>query len=425
MKKALQSAAFSAFTGVFGSIEKLQSGVVFNPFTPAMHADPYPAYRRLRDRDPVHGSWLGAGWALTRFDDIRLLLRDPRLGNDLRTASWWKWIEKRQIQAGRSQEELDNPNLIMSDPPRHTRLRALVNKAFEPTAIRKLAPRIEQITHELLDSAGGDHIEIVNALAYPLPMLVIAELLGIPIADRDQFRQWSDDMAGSTGTFALEDIRRSVEGDHHIHDYLAGIIEERRRVPQDDLITRLIHAEEEGDRLTTQEMLALCSLLLVAGNATTRGLISMGLLALLRHPEQLDRLRSSPELLEDGVDELLRYDSPVQLVARFALEDLEFGGKKIKKGKMISMLMGAANRDPKHFPDPDRLDLTRDNSQSLVFGHGIHYCLGHYLARMEGRIALGALLDRYPGITLGSQEPEWGTNWVMRSLATLPVRLAS
>lgn len=424
MSKKVQEAGFNLAMGILGSVERFKSGVVFNPFTPAMLVDPYPAYRSLRERDPVHESWLGAGWVLTRYSDIRQLLRDPRLGNDLHTASWWKWIEKRQLKAGRTQEELDDPNLIMSDPPRHTRLRTLVNKAFEPTQIRALAPSIERITHELLDKArGGSVLEAVSAVAYPLPLLVIAELIGIPIEDREQFKAWSDAMAGSTGTFALEDIRKSVDGDHAIHKYLLGIIEQRRREPREDLLTRLLQVEEQGDRLTTQEMLALCSLLLVAGNMTTRGLISMGLLALLRNPEQLDRVRRNPDLLDDGIDELLRYDSPVQLVARFALEDLEFGGKQIKKGKMISMLMGAANRDPEHFPDPDRLDLSRDNSQSLIFGHGIHYCLGHYLARMEGRIALKALLERYPQMSLDPAGPEWGKNWVMRSLSSLPLKV--
>jgi pimeloyl-[acyl-carrier protein] synthase len=425
MSKQAQNIGLKVFTGVMGTFERAQSGVVFNPFSKEVLNDPYPTYRAMRERDPVHRSWLGAGWVLTRFADIRQLLNDPRLGNDLHLANWWKWIEKRQLKAGRTQEELDDPNLIMSDPPRHTRLRALVNKAFTPDSIRALAPKIHRIAGELLDQAGGGgQMELVRALAYPLPVLVIAELMGVPVADRDQFREWSDAMAGSTGTFALEDIRRSVDGDHAIHRYLQGVIEERRKDPQDDLLTRLVQVEENGDRLTMQELLALCSLLLVAGNVTTRGLISNGMHALLRHPEQLQRLREKPELLEDGVNELARYDSSVQLVARFPKEDIELGGKRIKKGTMISMLMGAANRDPERFAEPDRLDLTRDNTQFLVFGHGIHYCLGHYLARMNARIAIGALLERFPYVKLASEPPKWGTNWVMRSLETLPVAVA-
>jgi cytochrome P450 len=231
-------------------------------------------------------------------------------------------------------------------------------------------------------------------------------------------------MSGSTGSFALKDIRRSVDGDHAIHRYLHGIVEQRRKDPQDDLLTRLVHAEENGDRLSMQELLALCSLLLVAGNMTTRGLISNGLYALLRNPEQIQRLRETPELLTEGINELARYDSSVQLVARFAREDIELHGKRIKKGTMISMLAGAANRDPERYVEPDRLDLSRDNSQFLVFGHGIHFCLGHYLARMNARIAIGTLLERHRKIQFSAVEPKWGTNWVMRSLESLPVSVS-
>jgi len=425
MSAWLQKAGLAAFTGIMGSIERYQSGVAFNPFAPEMLIDPYPAYHLLRERDPVHRSRLGAGWVLTRFDDISQLLRDPRLGNDLRSASWWRFVEKRQLKAGRTQEELDDPNMIMSDPPRHTRLRSLVNKAFTPAAVRAAAPRIEAIARTLLDQAEDNgHVEIVRALAYPLPMLAIAELLGIPVEDRDKFREWSDAMAGATGTFSLKAIRDSVEGDHQIHNYLRGIIEQRRREPRDDLLSRLIEAEDQGDRLTTQETLAMCSLLLVAGNVTTRGLISNGLLALLRNPEQLQRLRDKPEMMDQAIDELVRYDSSVQLAARFAKEDIEFNGKHIAKGTMISMMMGAANRDPARFPQPDMLDLTRDNAQFLAFGHGIHYCLGHFLARMNARIAFTALLEKYRDIRIGPQQPEWGKNWVMRSLESLPVTVS-
>ncbi len=423
MKQRLQQWGVGLATGALGSVERLQSGVAFNPFAADMLVNPYPTFHALRERDPVHKSWFGAGWVITRFSDVHQLLRDPRLGNDLHAAKWWKWIEKLQLKAGRTQEELDDPNLIMSDPPRHTRLRALVNKAFTPDSIRALGPSIERITHELLDDAEGDDIEVVRALASPLPLLVIAELLGVPIADREQFRQWSDAMAGATGTFAIEEIKKSVDGEHRIQDYLRGIIEERRRDPKDDLLSRLIQAEEDGERLTTQEMLALCSLLLVAGNATTRGLIANGLLALLRHPDQLERVVADPAVMDDGINELARYDSSVQLVARFATEEITIGDKRVKKGSMISMLMGAANRDPARFADPDHLDLTRDNRQFLVFGHGIHYCLGHYLARMEGRIALQALIARHPRLRLGTVEPIWGTNWVMRSVASLPIKV--
>lgn len=417
------STAVRVITGLIGSIEKLQTGVVFNPFSPHMHLDPYPTFHQMRQKDPVHKSRLGAGWVLTRFNDIGQMLRDPRLGNDLHLASWWKWVEKRQIKAGRTQEELDDPNLIMSDPPRHTRLRALVNRAFTPDSIKALAPNIERITNELLDAVPRDRpFDLMTTLAIPLPLLVIAELLGVPIPDRDQFREWSDMMAAGTGTFSLADLKRGVDGEHRIQEYFRGVIEQRRANPQDDLLTRLVHAEEDGDRLTTQEMLALCSLLLVAGNATTRGLIANGLLALMKHPEQLQRLRENPDLIDDGVNELARYDSSVQLIARFAKEDMEVGGKLIKKGSMVSMLTGAANRDPERYPDPDRLDLTRDNRQGLVFGHGIHYCLGHYLARMEAKIAIRALLDRHPNVRLAA-EPTWGTNWVLRSVETFPVSL--
>jgi unspecific monooxygenase len=307
------------------------------------------------------------------------------------------------------------------DPPDHTRLRRLVSKAFTARLIERLRPRIEQVVQELLADASGE-VDLIRALAYPLPVILISELLGVPAQDRDRFKGWSDALArGLDPDFLLPaaDIAERDQARLEFAAYFQELSALRRSDPRDDLLSALVAVSDGGDALTEQELLATCILLLVAGHETTVNLIGNGALALLRHPDQLAWLRTHPEAVPAAIEELLRYDPPVQLTLRTALQDTELAGATIKRGELVLLLTGAANRDPTVFEDPDRLDLQRAASGHLSFGLGIHFCLGAPLARLEGEIALAALLRR--DITLAGGDLAYRDNLVLRGLARLPV----
>jgi cytochrome P450 len=313
--------------------------------------------------------------------------------------------------------------MLSRDPPDHTRLRRLVSKAFTPRMVELLRPRVQAIADALLDAvADRGEMDLIDDYAFPLPITVIAEMLGVPPADRDQFRAWSDTLvaavppmpAGPEATEAAEGLRR----------YLEALFEERRRAPAEDLSTGLLQAEEAGDRLSKEELQGMMYLLLVAGYETTANLIGSGVLALLQHPDQLAALRGDPALLPSAVEELLRFCAPVATsTLRYAADDVALGGVVIPKGDMVLVVITAANRDPVRFPFPDALDITRADNKHLAFGHGIHYCLGAPLARLEGEIALGTLLRRMPDLRL-SVAPgalTWRPSLVLRGLTKLPV----
>lgn len=384
--------------------ERLESGVSYNPTSREIQRDPYPTYERLRRKDPVHRMRLVDAWAITQHQDIDAMLRDSR----------------RFSNGGRDYGYVDYVSLLDMDPPDHTRLRALVVKAFTPRAVAELAPRIRQTCEELLDDVEGTtRFDLIEALAFPLPVIVIAEMLGVPPADRDRFKNWSQDAALSVEP-ALDpgQVRRVQRAFGNLREYLNGLIERYQREPQDNMISALVAVEEAGDRLTREELLMTLMLLLVAGHETTRNLIGNGMLALLRNPEQLQRLRDHPELLESAIHELLRYDAPVQLDSRVVQEDLEIGGKRIRKGQRVIGLIGAANRDPEAFVEPNLLDIGREDRSHLSFGRGIHYCLGSSLAVLEGRIALAELLRRFSSIQLAA-EPEHIDVVVLRGVREL------
>ncbi len=424
LREQLQQTAFRTLTGALIAWEKLESGVTWNPAAARFVEDPYPFYRALRERDPVHRSRLTGGWGFTRYADVLELLSDSRLSSDFRKQSRWPRIKKALLRSGRTEEEIEQPTMLNSDPPRHTRLRGLVSKAFTPRAVRALEGRMRETVDELLAAkAGASELDVIADLAYPLPVIVIAEMLGIPAEDRERFKHWSDEAVRSLGTPNPEDLRASLRAVRELNAYLKPIAEARRREPRDDLLSGLLAAEEQGDRLSLTEVFSSVTLLLVAGNETTTKLIGNGLLALLREPEQLTLLRERPDLLERAVEELLRYDGPVHATGRAALEDFEFRGARIAKGQMVLLGLGAANRDPDRFADPDRLDITRADNPHLAFGHGLHFCLGLSLARLEARTALGALVERYPAIKLATDRPRWGPNTALRGLESLPVRI--
>jgi cytochrome P450 len=317
-------------------------------------------------------------------------------------------------------------SMLERDPPNHTRLRGLVSKAFTPRVVDVLRPHIQQIVDGLLDRVAGAHaMDLIEDFAYPLPVIVICELLGVPVEDRDRFKGWGLDIARGLDAILLppdsEVIQRSAASRRALTDYFRALIAERRASPRADLLSGLIAAEEVGDRLSEGELLATCILLLVAGHETTVNLVGNGTLALLRHPDQLRRLRENPGLIGSAVEELLRYDGPVQRTARVPSEAVTIGGHTLAEGDLVLPFMGAADRDPAQFTDPDGLDIARTDNRHIAFGWGIHFCLGAPLARVEGQIAINTLVRRLPKLALATDRPEYRQSLTLRGLAALPV----
>jgi len=392
----------------------------FSPFDPRFRADPYPHLHRLRALDPVHFIEMPGLWLLTRYADVAAALRDARLSAERFHLS---------IPELRSSTLLTSLSsmMLLRDPPDHTRMRTLVSTAFTPRVVENLRPRIQEIVDALLDevSATG-RMELMHDLAAPLPVVVIAQLLGIPVEDRDSFKRWSDDlMTIADGSLALAGFPQAERSAGELKDYLRRIFADRRVTPQDDLISGLVAAREQGDRLSDEELFATCVLLLIAGHETTTNLIGNGMLALLRHPDQLNMLRDDPSLIRSAIEELLRFESPVQVTSRVATQDLDIGGKFVRQGQEVSAALGAANRDPEQFDDPDRLDVTRQDNRHVAFGHGIHFCLGAPLARLEGQIAIQTMLRRLRAVRLDIDEPEWRDGIMMRSLKSLPLTFSA
>ena len=411
----------SVVANVMLAPERWRNGVVYNPFSAAMARNPYPIYAELRARAPVHRNRLLDAWVLSRHADVDAVLRDfRRFSNDQR--------KRDPVRRRRSTlPQIPYPTILFLDPPDHTRLRALVNKAFTPKAVADLEPRIRRMTRTLLDAAADPNgFDLMETLANPLPVMVIADMLGVPVEDRAQFREWSNRRARILEpTVSRREFRIAEEASKSLDEYFLSIIKARRIVPRDDIISALIQVEEAGDRLTEGEMLGLLRLLLVAGNETTTNLIGNGMLALLRHPEQLGALREDPGRIPAAVEELLRFDSPVQASLRLVLEDCEVNGIPLRRDDNVLLLNGAANHDPAVFDHPERLDIGRRENNHVAFGRGIHFCLGAPLARLEGRIAIEVLLERYPSLRLMSDRPAFRNSIVLRGLKALPVRAAA
>ncbi len=393
----------------------------FNPFSPEFQADPYPLYRRLRAEDPVHyvelpGLELMGLWLLTRHADVTAVLRDERFSARKQLMSI--------VESSVAVRPLTSSMLVV-DPPDHTRMRMLVTKAFTPRVIEGLRPRIQELVDAVLDGVAADgEMDVIRDLAYPLPVTVIAELLGVPAEDRERFKQWSDDVAVlADGTLVLAGLAQAEQSMVALETYLTAVFAERRARPQGDLISALVAAREQEQVLTEAELFATCVLLLVAGNETTTNLIGNGMLALLRNRDQLALLGREPGLIRPAIEELLRYDSPVQLTSRTPMVDVEIGGKLIRAGQEVDLVLGAANRDPAAFVEPDRLDITRADNRHVSFGLGIHFCLGAPLARLEGQIAIQTLVHRFPGVRLATDVTGWRPGLVLHGLKSLPVML--
>ena len=391
--------------------------------TPEGRAEPYPRYAALRTQAPVHRSAFGL-WTLTAYDDCQVLLRHPGVGKDFSAAMNSLGLTDADREA-QDRFRNDRSNMLVTDPPDHTRLRGLVTRAFTPRTVEKLRPRIVALVDELLDGFG-DEVEVMDALAFPLPVTVIGDMLGVPVEDRPKLRPL---VRSVTAILELavspEALAQAAEADAELGRYFAGLVAERRAHPADDLLTKLIEAEDQGDQLTEHELISTVILLFAAGFETTTHLIGNGLLALLRNPDQLDRLRADRTLIPKAVEELLRYDSPVQIAARTTYEDLSLGGQTIPTGSLVLAMLGAANRDPAKFSDPERLDVGREEGPPMSFGGGIHFCLGAALARLEGQIVLDRLLDRFGAMELVGGPPTVRDSLTLRGLVDLRVRFTA
>jgi cytochrome P450 len=382
-------------------------------------ADPFPVYRRLREEDPVHWSEPAGGWLLTRYDDIVRCLKEPRLSAARVGAVFDRMPRELQDQT-RALRQAFSHWMLMMDAPDHTRLRSLVAKAFAPSLMVALRPRVEKLVAEAIDRvAASGRIELIADLAHPVPALVIAELIGLDDAEPARIHAWADDLAlmerGPAGFLAAQTSMLEMM------EYMRRLADERRRSPREDLMSRLLAAEEQGQVLGEQELLYTCVMLLFAGHETTKNLIGNGILELLRHPAQLAALREDRALVEPAIEELLRYHGSIQRVRRTVVEPFELGGKQLRAGDSVWLLVGAANRDPAVFPDPDRMDIHRRPTRHLTFGLGPHFCVGATLARLEGLVAIDAILQRLPDLRGPLGEITWREDLSFRGVKALPL----
>lgn len=425
-------------------VEQTTDGLQAMFFDPAFKDRAYRVYADLRERAPVSTATLPNGrtlWFVARYDDALAVLRDyARFANDPGAIFTEEQLEgmyaqllthltPEQVERVKEVDEAISRHLLGVDPPDHTRLRKLVSRSFTPKYVEELRPRVQQIADDLLDAVearlaaeGTRTFDLVDAFAYPLPLTVIAEMLGIPVAMRDQFRDWSSAAVEfNPGELGDPDLNRRL---FEFVEYMRSLIADKREHPGDDLVSALVQVEEEGDRLSEQELLAMIFLLIVAGHETTVKLIGNGTLALFEHPDQFARLKADPGLVRTLVEEALRYSGPVEhALPRFAREDVEVAGVTIPKGSEVVVLLASADRDPSQFPDPDRFDIGREPGRHLAFGMGIHACLGAPLARIEGQVAFRSLLARFPDIRLAEPRTElhWRPGGLLRGLDRLPV----
>ena len=418
-----------------------------------IRTNPYPFYEQLRNHDPVHWDEKLGFWVLSRYADIDSLYTDDRFSRAQGLMRGFQRLSESERQLVEPVYHSFSKTVFYADPPYHTHLRGLMNHAFTPRRVERLRPYIQRIVDELLEAAQskGVTVDVIRDLAYPLPVMVIAELLGLPASDRDRFKTWSDDLFAILGTVRhkpthlLERAARSLD---EMTAYVRDLSHKRRESPQDDLLTALLAVTEEelacphphasstphatgelvheraaSSTLTEEELVSNINILLSTGHETTTHLIGNGLLALLQHPDQMQKLQSQPSLLAPAIEEMLRYDNPVQITYRSALEDAEIKGKLIRKGDLVNSILGSANRDPLRFSNPDRFDITRNEGRHLGFGIGIHFCIGAPLVRLEAEIVFETILRCFPKISLATETLEWQEHPIFRGLKSLPVNL--
>ena len=396
----------------------------FNPFDPEFRANPYPTYHRFRSESPIHriSNFTGDEWLVTRYAYVKAVLNNLHFCvDDLPDRLKEKSFYLKQQGEFEALRQTIGSWLFFLNPPDHTRLRGLVSKAFSSGALEGMRPQIQNIVDELITSIQEDEVmDIISDFACPLPASVTAIMLGMPTEERNQLIQWAHDL------FRVFDQPLSLEVYKYLNqvalefkEFLSRLIKEREKNPKQDLLSHLIAAKNQG-KLNEEELMGFCAMLFSVGQETTENFIGNSMLALLRHPEQLQKLKQEPKIIVSAIEELLRYDSPVQLIARVATKNVQIGGKTIKAGDRVHLSLGAANRDPAEFVDPDRIQLTRKHN-SIPFGSGIHYCLGGTLARIQGQILINELIQRFPTLKLNTDKLEWRNNIVLRGLKALPV----
>ena len=418
-----------------------------------IRASPYPFYEKLRDQDPIHWDEEMGFWVFTRYADIDSLYTDERFSRAQGLMRNFQRLAESERQTVEPVYHSFSKTVFYADPPYHTHLRGLMNHAFTPRRVERLRPYIQDIVNELLDAAQRKDrtIDVIGDLAYPLPVMVIAELLGLPASDRDRFKQWSDDLFAILGTVRQKPshlLERATQSLSEMALYVKELSRKRRAEPQDDLLTALLSLTEDEDlscprhdsapvpmgeqlvrardaasTLTEEELVSNINILLSTGHETTTHLIGNGLLALLQNPDQKERLQAQPDLLTSAIEEMLRYDSPVQITYRSALEDANIHGKQLRKGDLVNTILGAANRDPGRFLDPNRFDITRNQGRHIGFGIGIHFCIGAPLVRLEADVIFQTILHRFPRISLATETLEWQEHPIFRGLKSLPVHL--
>jgi cytochrome P450 len=419
-----------------------------------IRSNPYPFYAQLRDQDPIHWDEELGFWVFTRYADIDSLYTDERFSRAQGLMRNFERLSEAERQIVEPVYHSFSKTVFYSDPPYHTHLRGLMNHAFTPRRVERLRPYVQRTVNELVEDAQRKNgiIDVIHGLAYPLPVMVIAELLGLPANDRERFKQWSDDLFAILGTVRSKSIlllERAAQSRNEMTEYVKDLSRKRRAHPQDDLLTALLSVTQENsldhhqspgpssslamgehvrDReasamLTEEELVSNINILLSTGHETTTHLIGNGLLALLQHPTQLQLLQTQPALLASAIEEMLRYDSPVQITYRSTLEEAEIYGRRIRKGDLVNTILGSANRDPRRFSNPDRFDITRNEGRHLGFGVGIHFCIGAPLVRLEAEVVFETILRRFPKISLATETLEWQEHPIFRGLKSLPVCL--
>ena len=395
--------------------ERLRSGAVYNPAAERTVQDPYPDYSRLRRRSPAHFSHLFKSWVFSRHAEVDSIMRNHGVFSSDPTKRH-EMVRQQTVLNTRKHQ-----TMLIADPPDHTRLRALVARTFIQKSINSLEPWIRRLMNALVDEiADPSSFDLMTAVANPLPVLVISEMLGIPAEDRGDLRNWSNRQLSLLEP--IPDPREHAFAIEALDVYLRSVIERKRARPTKDIVNELVNARRNGAALTEQEVVNMLRLLLVTGNETTTNLIGNGMLALLRHPDQHRRLRDDPGLVPAAVEEFLRFDSPVQTAIRIVLEDCQVAGSQLLSGQGVILLIGSANRDPQVFDNPDMLDVDRHTNSHIAFGRGIHHCMGASLARLEGRIAFEVLLERFSSISLLSGTPKYRSGVILRGLESLPVK---
>ena len=423
LKQRLGLLVGEGYVHLMSKYEELRYGVSLNPLSPAVWHDPYPFHARLRQLAPVYYSPTWRAWWVTEFDLVQEVLRSKGFGASVLPFPKQVGELTRNMDAERL-ERFHNPSMLDLDPPDHTRVRRLAQQGFIHKFIQSLEPRIRKLVDESLAGVGNEaEIDFVSVLAKPLPAIVIAEMLGLPRSDHAQFMHWAEELMLGISTIDPDMAERSIKANAALYDYFRTVAEHKRAEPGEDLMSRLIAAEDEGGRLNGPELYNTCVLLLLAGHETTTRLISNGLYLLLQHPEQQAWLRQQPENIPGAVEEMLRFEPPVQATRRFVLEDMDFHGCRFKRGQLVFVSIAGANRDPGANDEPDKFDLRRTDLKQVAFGYGIHHCIGASLARLEARVVFEEIFRRYQSLALVNPNPVWGSSTFFRGHEELIVNV--